>query len=114
MPCIQTKVSVPIPAETEEKLKTRFGKAIALLPGKSEEWLMLTFEDNCRLYFQGKKEPGAAFVAVKLYGKAGNGAYDALTKELTAIVSEELRIRPDRIYIQYEETDHWGWNGGNF
>ena len=39
MPYIETKTSVPIPPETREILKTRLGQAIALLPGKSEQWL---------------------------------------------------------------------------
>lgn len=43
MPMIDTKVSVPISTETEERMKEQLGKAIALLPGKSEKWLMLRF-----------------------------------------------------------------------
>ena len=46
MPMIDTKVSVPISTETEERMKEQLGKAIVLLPGKSEKWLMLRFEEN--------------------------------------------------------------------
>ena len=52
MPCIQTKVNVPLSAEQKEVLKTELGKAISLIPGKSENWLMLTFEDNCSIFFR--------------------------------------------------------------
>lgn len=113
MPCIQTKVNVKISEQKEKALKCRFGKAIEILPGKSESWLMLTFEDECRLYFKGETEPGA-FVEVKIYGKANDDAYNKLTAAITKILNEELNISPDRIYIKYEETSHWGWNGGNF
>lgn len=114
MPCIQTKVNVKISKEKEEILKRKFGKAIELLPGKSESWLMLSFEDECHMYFKGTDQPGIAFINVKIYGKASPGNYDQLTAALTKIISEELNITPSRIYIQYEESQYWGWNGSNF
>lgn len=114
MPCIQTKVNVKISPEKEENLKKELGKAIALIPGKSEAWLMLTFEDECHISFQGKSDEPAAFVEVKIYGKASGSAYESLTAEITRILSGELGIRADRIYVKYEEAQYWGWNGGNF
>lgn len=111
MPYISTKTNVAIKNETV--LKEKLGKAISLIPGKSEAWLMLNFEDNCRLYFKGSDSP-AVFSEVKIFGKATDKDYDALTAEITKILSEELNVSPDRIYIKYEEVDHWGWNGGNF
>lgn len=113
MPCIQTCVNVKIPQNTEEKMKTEFGKAISLLPGKSESWLMVSFEDACRLYFKGSAEP-AAFLEVKIFGSADESAYSKLTARLTEIVNRELGIDPSRIYVKYEEVSHWGWNGSNF
>lgn len=113
MPCIQTKVNIKISAEKEETLKKEFGKAVELIPGKSEDWLMLTFEDGCRIYFRGKGDEPAAFVEVKLYGKAPAPAYDALTEEITRSLGNELGISAGRIYIKYEEAQYWGWNGSN-
>ena len=37
-----------------------------------------------------------------------------MTAAVTQILSEELSLAPDRIYVQYEEVNHWGWNGSNF
>ena len=37
-----------------------------------------------------------------------------MTADLTAILAEELGIAPDRVYVKYEETPYWGWNGSNF
>jgi phenylpyruvate tautomerase PptA (4-oxalocrotonate tautomerase family) len=113
MPCIETKVNVKITKEKEELLKARFGKAIELIPGKSEGWLMLSFEDECNLYFKGTKEPGIAFVEVKIFGKSGDEAYARLTAAITDILNQELNISPSRIYVKYEEVAHWGWNGSN-
>lgn len=114
MPCIQTKTTVKLSAAQEELLKAKFGKAIELLPGKSENWLMVTFEDNCRMYFRGSPEPDMAFVEVKIFGKASHQDYAKLTEELTRILNQELDIQPSQIYIKYEEVSTWGWNGHNF
>ena len=60
MPFINSRVSVQVTKEQEEALKEKLGKAISIIPGKSEQWLMIEFADGCNLYFQGnKKEPTA-------------------------------------------------------
>ncbi len=114
MPCIQTKVNVKLSQETERSIKAKLGEAVALIPGKSENWLMLTFEDQCRIWFRGEDSAPAAFVEVKIYGKAPGTVYDKLTARITEILDEELGIAADHIYVKYEEVAHWGWNGSNF
>jgi phenylpyruvate tautomerase PptA (4-oxalocrotonate tautomerase family) len=114
MPFISTKVNVKISKEKEEILKSKLGKAIELIPGKTEDWLMLSFDDQCNLYFKGTSEDKIAFVEVKIFGKATQAAYAKLTKAITDILNQELDINSDRIYIKYEEVEHWGWNGNNF
>ena len=112
MPCTQTKVNVSISPEQEARLKTGFGELMPILR-KSEDWLMLTFEDRCRLYFKGEDRP-AAFVEVKLYGAAGSDAYDRMTAAVTALLNKELNIPSERIYVKYEEVQYWGYDGSNF
>lgn len=113
MPYIAMQTSTAIPPEKEAAIKTQLGKAIELL-GKTERWLMLSFADDCRLWFQGDQARPSAFVVVKLFGRASEAAYANMTAEVTRILAEELMLDPDRIYVQYEEVSHWGWNGSNF
>ena len=113
MPFIHTRVNRPISQEQEKELTQQLGRAVSLL-GKSENWLMLQFEDNCRLYFKGDSRMPLAFVNVKLYGGAGRDAYQAMTGRVTEILEEVLSIPADGVYVEYEETDHWGWQGSNF
>ena len=113
MPYIETKTNVKITTDREKKLKEEFGKAIALLPGKSERWLMLSFAGESVMYFQGSPD-GCAMLEVKIYGKASASSLDSLTGRLTGIVSDVLGVSPDRVYIKYEECANWGWNGSNF
>ena len=49
MPFINSKISTSVSAEQEQALKTRLGQAISIVPGKSENWLMLGFEPNYNL-----------------------------------------------------------------
>lgn len=113
MPYIATKTNIDISKEQEIALKSAFGKAIGKIPGKTENWLMLDFSDSQRMWLAGDNSP-AAMLEVEIFGSASDSAYDALTSELTDIVREVLNIEPNRIYIKYEEIDHWGWNGNNF
>jgi phenylpyruvate tautomerase PptA (4-oxalocrotonate tautomerase family) len=105
---------VTIDSEKRETIKKKLGKAIELIPGKSENWLMISFDDACPMYFKGSNENPLAFLEVKLFGKASEEAYRKLTKAITEIIHEELSILPDCIYVKYEEVSTWGWNGNNF
>lgn len=114
MPFINSKVSVAMTAEQKESVKTKLGQAISLIPGKSEHWLMVGFEDEYDLYFQGNQNGPTAFVEVKIFGKASPGVFEELTGAICGIFNEVLGISEDRIYVKYEEVAYWGWNGGNF
>lgn len=114
MPFIDSKVSVSISNEQEIELKSRLGKAISVIPGKSESWLMTGFEDNYHLYFKGDNSKPTAFVEVKVFGGENPSAFSKLTGEITTIFGDVLGIAPDRIYVKYEAVSNWGWNGNNF
>ncbi|MCX7714418.1 MAG: phenylpyruvate tautomerase MIF-related protein [Clostridia bacterium] len=114
MPYINIKTNVEIAKKQEESIKTKLGKAISLIPGKSESWLMLSFDDGCRMYFKGENKLPMAFVEIKLFGKAADNDYNKLTGAVTEILGDELEIASDRIYVKYEETMHWGFGGKNF
>lgn len=114
MPYIRTTVSKEMTQENIDSIKAKLGEAIALIPGKSEAWLMLAFEDNVSMYFKGDCSEEYAYIEVSLFGSTSDAAYDRLTAAISEIINEELGINRENIYIKYEETNHWGWNGVNF
>jgi hypothetical protein len=114
MPYIKTTTSVTLDDAKKESLKSKLGQAIALIPGKSEAWLMLSFEDGAFMSFRGDTSEDYAFADVSLYGSASDAAYDRLTQAICEIYNEELGIPLSNIYVKYEEVSHWGWNGSNF
>lgn len=114
MPFINSKISVKITQEQEEELKSRLGQAITILPGKSESWLMTGFEDEYHLYFRGDNSAPIAFVEVSVFGGEDPQAFTNLTAEIAKIFGEVLGIEADHIYVKYNATTNWGWNGSNF
>lgn len=114
MPYIETKTTAKISAEDEALLRAELGKAIELIRGKSEQWLMLSFFDECRMAFRGTADPHLAIVEVKIFGHATAEEYSALTSEITRILSDRLPLSPDRIYVKYDEVETWGYCGCNF
>ncbi len=113
MPFINVKTNVSTTHEAEINIKSALGQAITAIPGKSEGWLMVGIEPDYRLWFKGTNEP-AAIVQVSLYGGASHNAKTTLTSHITGILTDELGISSDRVYVMYTETESWGWNGSNF
>ena len=113
MPYISTKTNVTITEDSEAKIRAALGKAIEAIKGKSEKWLMLSFDGNARMAFRGETSP-TAMIEVEIFGSASDAEYAALTAKITDIISGELSIPTDRIYVKYEEISTWGWSGENF
>ncbi len=113
MPFINVKTNVSVSNDKQESLKSALGKAISIIPGKSENWLMVGIESEYVLYFQGTDAP-AAMVEVSIYGEADSSSLNALTGEICKIINQNLYIDTSRTYVKYMQTPDWGWNGANF
>lgn len=113
MPYVNSKVTLKVSKDKEQILKQKLGKAMSLL-NKPESYLMIGFEDECTLYFAGEELQKGAFIDIQIFGNATNQAYDKMTAEVCNIYEQELGIPQNKIYVKYQEVDHWGWNGSNF
>lgn len=113
MPFINVKTNSSVSKEKEVALKSALGQAITAIPGKSENWLMVEIEPERKLYFKGTDAP-AAMVEVSVFGSSNPSAFGNLTNQICTILNGELGIDTSRIYVKYEATSDWGWNGSNF
>lgn len=113
MPFINSKVTVKISDEKREVIKAELGKA-AMIIGKPESYVMIGFEDEYCLYFAGEKLEKGAFVSVDLLGSPNSAAFEKMTAKICEIYEKELGIPGDHIYVEYQTTRDWGWNGRNF
>ena len=113
MPFIDARFSTPVDNAKEEIIKNRLGEAIKLI-GKSEAYLMVQIQSDCKLYFKGNKDDESAFFEVKLLGKSTKANYERLTAALCEIASQELSIPQNRVYVKFEEVEYWGFDSFMF
>ena len=66
------------------------------------------------MYFKGSNGTDCAMVSVDLLGSVSSAASEKMTAELCSVLSKELSLSPDRVYVKYSGFSDWGWNGGNF
>lgn len=113
MPYIDCKITKSLTESQKEKLKSEFGKSVALI-GKPESYLMVGICDNYTLYFGGQKLNEGAYVEVSLFGSAPSSAYEKMTESICAVLKKELQIQGSAVYVTYHPVQDWGWNGQNF
>lgn len=113
MPFIDSKVTVKLTEEKKNSVKTRLGQAISILH-KSENYLMVGFEDEYDLYMSGNRLEKGAYVSVSLFGNASSDDYEKMTGAICDILQDELSIPGDHVYVTYHGVNDWGWNGRNF
>ena len=111
MPHIKTSTNIKIEDEKLNNIKIKYGEAIRLM-GKTEDWLMLEFNDNSKMYFKGDNTNPIAFIDAKVLGNVNNS--NEMTAKLTEIIGEELNIPSNQIYIAYQGYSDWGYSGRNF
>ncbi|MCB2294968.1 hypothetical protein LGK95_15890 [Clostridium algoriphilum] len=114
MPYINSTLTVKLTEGKKEKIKSKLGEIITEIPGKSEEWLMVSFNDDHTLYFRGIKKDKAAFVEIKIAGTAERKHKEVITAKVCSLFEEELSINKDSIYLVFDEIKDWGWNGNMF
>ena len=110
---INSRVNIMLAEAKKEIIKTRLGEAASILPGQSEDCLMIELAEFCDLSFQGDRTKPADFLEVRILEDMPESSMDEMTRAICEIYEEELQIKRDRIYVEYEKAVRWGWNGRN-
>ena len=113
MPYINAKFSTPVSPDKELQLKSALGEAITLL-GKPERYLMVEIQDDRRLYFGGRNDRPIAFFDVALLHSAPRASYEKLTARLCDIAKDVMDVDGYNVYVKFEETESWGYDGFMF
>ncbi len=114
MPYINIQTSAKVSPEKAEAVKSALGAAIKIVPGKKERWLMVSIDDEKKMWFAGESSPDSAFVSVSVFGNISDSVADRLTEKICDIINENLGILSERIYVRYSEHDKWGFDRANF
>ncbi|MBP3721622.1 MAG: hypothetical protein J6I62_00010 [Selenomonadaceae bacterium] len=114
MPFIFSKVNIAVNKEQELKIKSQLGKAIELVPGKSEAYLLTEIEDNCKMYLRGDGDTPIAFIDVSIFGNEAHYGYEAFTAKIAEIFFDTLHIPRENVYVNYRDITAWGVGGAYF
>lgn len=111
MPYINIRSNFNIEDNKKLAIKSALGELVTII-GKSEQWLMIGFEQQTYMYFKGENVP-MAMIEVSMYGGASPEALNEFTRQITTLISDTCYIDDKRIYVSYMMTPYWGWNGSN-
>tara|TARA_Y100001968_G_C19136750_1_gene609468 strand:+ start:226 stop:561 length:336 start_codon:yes stop_codon:yes gene_type:complete len=110
MPAINLRTSVTFQKQ-DELLKT-LSNELSSLTGKPETYVMTSLETGVAMSFGGTLDP-CCYVEVKSIGSLQPAK---MSESLCQIISSEMGIPLNRIYIEFAdiEAKFWGWNGSTF
>ena len=114
MPYVKIQTNRTVDEDLKEKLLLAASSLVSGLLGKPERYVMTALQDDLPMTFAGTADP-CAFIECKSIG-----LHESKTRELSAgltgLVTEELDILPDRVYIEFADSkgSMWGWDGGTF
>ncbi|MBP3892599.1 MAG: hypothetical protein J6D34_00985 [Atopobiaceae bacterium] len=107
MPFVIVRTTTPISPEQESALKSLLGEAITHIPGKSEQGLLLAFEDNCRLWLAGEHDQPIAYVEASVFANEDHAGYEAFSVLVALAMRDVLGIPAGRTYIRYADIPVW-------
>ena len=102
-------------ADAEAGLLPALSRALSTSFGKPERWVMTALTHCEAMGFAGAPGP-TAYVEVKNIGTMGADTAKELSATLSAILSAELGVPGERIYVEFTDAvGHlWGHDGDTF
>jgi phenylpyruvate tautomerase PptA (4-oxalocrotonate tautomerase family) len=110
MPYIAINTTKELSNTQKENIKTEFGRLITIIPTKTEANLLIDFSDSRTIYKAGSEVSGA-FVDLRLFHKADFEFKKKFTEETFEMLTRELCIIKENIYLTITEFDNWGSGG---
>ena len=100
----------------KEEIHQSGAKILSEEIGKSIDFVMVILHSGCSLSFAQDSQTPCAYLEVKNVGKLPGEKTQRLSNKLTSLICDKLRVRPEQIYIEFQESERhlWGWNGATF
>ncbi|MDA3847093.1 MAG: phenylpyruvate tautomerase MIF-related protein [Vallitaleaceae bacterium] len=111
MPYIEIKTTVTLSEDQKVALKSGLGKAITLIPGKTEAVTMVGLIGGVDLYFGGEALTHGAYVEVKMYKATTRKAKVSINKAISDLLRTSIGVSPDNVYLTFFEQEEWGRRG---
>ena len=107
MPFISVKTSSKLTLQQKQELNRGIGQIISILPGKAESNVMIEISDGHTLCYAGQERSGIAFVELRLFRESPTEAKEAFVEAFFKLLEEAAGIKPDDVYMNIMEFDHW-------
>ncbi|WP_309395897.1 phenylpyruvate tautomerase MIF-related protein [Cerasicoccus maritimus] len=114
MPYLNIQTNQALSPEAQEKLLSESSQLVASALGKSEDYMMVSIQDDTPMLFGGKPAP-TAFLEVNSLGIPA-GKTKEICKQLCALLNSVADIPPERVYVKFNDVQRsmWGWKGNMF
>ena len=110
MPYIVINTVRELDLEKKEKIKAALGRLMSIIPTKAEANLLIDFSGGHTFYKGGVQVEGA-YIDLKLYGKSDFEPKKQYTAEVFSLLSQELGLTKEYMYLTIQEYETWGSNG---
>ena len=110
MPYIAINTTQELSEGQKVKIKSELGRMMTIIPTKTEAGLLIDFSDGRTMYKGGEKIDGA-FIDLRLFRKSEFEPKKQYTAEVLGLISQELGIKKEHIYLNIGEYENWGSNG---
>ena len=110
MPYIKFTTTKTLTLHQEIALKEFLGQNISILPGKTEENVMIHIEDNQVMYFKGQ-EIECMKITVEVYKPCDFEKKKEFCEKLMQAVEDITGIPVDQQFLTYLEHENWGKKG---
>jgi len=114
MPYLSIQTNQPVDNDKNQALLKKASHTVAEILSKPESYVMVAIQSNTPMSFAGNNEP-TAYVELKSLGLPESSTAE-FSQAICNLVSSELGISTDRIYIEFSGPDRhmWGWNNKTF
>jgi phenylpyruvate tautomerase PptA (4-oxalocrotonate tautomerase family) len=110
MPYIAINTMQELSATQKERIKAELGRLMTIIPTKTEAGLLIDFSGGHVFYKGGIKIDGA-FVDLRLFHESEFEPKKKYTEEVLDLLSRELSIKKEHMYLTISEYENWGSNG---
>ena len=117
MPLIIIKSSTSeISPDSRKQIHEQAEVSLSTILKKSRDYVMSILELGQSISFAGDANDPSAYIEVKNVGILSPEITEVLSKEITTIISRDLGVSPNRVYVEFQQSERhmWGWNSKTF
>jgi phenylpyruvate tautomerase PptA (4-oxalocrotonate tautomerase family) len=111
MPHINVYNPMKLTKEEEQKLVSKLGELIAIIPNKDEKGLMVSVNSENHLYHGGEAQEKAFYLEIKIFKNCPRESKKEFASETIKMLEEEFCVPKAHIYINFFEVFDWAAGG---